>query len=294
MPDLDGYFHPTELECYQLCPMLYKFQHVDRLEPPYQSWYKIRGSIIHAVLEMGFDSFDAMFIKHTAGRDDIGASEETIQKDRIKMREQCQSYFQYLAINHIHIIEREVSMTYTLCGEKFMCRLDAIAKHEDTPKGMVEIHDYKTGTKWCYPSMNRKIQFGHYYWAAGANSYNVNRVWWGQTQDLLRYKTDGKKAVKGQWRGQFLYPIKIGSDLIGNVDAQTDMAYIIASSNPIIRAINAEIFYPNNYSQQCRLCEYERVCPKFAVGITSDNTFEIATEKDKELEAQLRASMEKE
>lgn len=285
MPDEEGFLHPTELEQYQRCPKSYEFQYVQHAEPLYRSWYMLRGSIIHQVFEAGLNEFDQIFRSITADMESIGASQETIDKDRPKMLEQCRSYFQYIHRHDIQIIGREVPLDFEFAGRKFRCKIDALAKHEDTPKGQLEIHDYKTGVKWCYPSMNRKLQFFAYYYAAEQNSFRINRVFWGQTKDLERYKTDGKKAVKGEWKGQFLYPLKI---------QRSDYEVAKEQAFQIIRGIESGIFFTNNYMQQCKMCEFERKCPKFEIGIQSDNTFENASSKDKELEAQLLASIEKE
>ena len=232
------------------------------------------------------DSFTAVWDEYIEAHEgEIGASEETIQKDRPKVMEQCRGYFRYLQREGIEIVGREVPVTAEIEGVKFAGIVDSMEIHRDTPKGMLEIVDFKTGAKWPFPCMNRKLQFGLYYLMADQMGLKPNRFFLGHTQDLNLWKTDGKKAVKGQQKGNFYYPIIIEPG---------DMPVVIDNIKAILRGIEAKAFFTNPTSGLCKLCEYQRLCPAFRVGVENGNVLEKHLVNDKALEAKLMESITKE
>jgi hypothetical protein len=284
MPDADNFLHPTEKEAYQICPARHHYQYVEKIEPPYQSWYKVRGTIIHRTFAEGIERFGTIWNEELS--EVVNRSQEDIDKERPKVEEICQQYFLFLREHNIERQGVEVPLEYHLCGVPHRCTLDALVTMPDTPPGMLDIIDFKSGAKWSYPAMNRKIQFVDYVLAARQNKFNIHRIFWGHCNDLLLWKRDGKKARRGERRGPFLYPLAVME-----TDAELeDLARTLSSG--IIRAIHRGEWYYNNQSRvDCRMCEYQAQCPAFKSGIEYD-ALENLQESDASLEEQLRQSIE--
>jgi len=189
-------------------------------------------------------------------------------------------YPDFMAQHGLQTIAREKEMIYEVTGIPMKGTVDWVGRHRDTPKGMVEIHDYKTGLTWPQEALNRNLQFGSYYIAAKQAGYNVHRLWWGRTKDLLRYKKGGKYGRKGDFRGPFLYEIHI---------QDADITMIEAMHEAAVKGIRGGIYMPSGSvgpHAYCPMCEFEHHCPKFQVGrVTS--SFRDDLEYQEELQKKL-------
>lgn len=275
-------WHITELQAYQRCPLAYYYSYQqDEVTPKHIPWARERGSILHKVFEKGAESFDDVWEAHMQQLEGTGipilagnatmTAEEHIERDRENCRNITRLFFDKIARDRVQILERECTHRYLIPipGEKrahrFEGTVDAVALHPDTPEGMVEFHDYKTGLKWCDEALNRDLQFGAYSELANQNGYNLNRMFWCQTKDLEPYKRDGKYGKKGEPKGQFWYPVRI--------TRPCDMRFIFESVHNIIKAIEAGIKYPAAGGQDsaCKRCEWAYECPRFRVGVEREN-----------------------
>jgi hypothetical protein len=249
----------------------------------------VRGIIVHKVLEKGLSQFDVLWEQYinearVEGAPPILASQDQIDKDREVQRDICRLYFNKMERDGIQVLEREAKYRYLIPvqGEKqaYQCEgtIDAITIHPDTPEGMVEIEDFKTGERWCDESLNRDIQFAAYCEALNQKTdYKVNRVFWCKTSDLAPYKTNKRGAPPriGTPKGKFYYPVRI---------LREDMYFLRETVHNIIRAIQAGIRYPaaGGRDAPCKRCEWERVCPKFRVGYEKPNPQDIMDELERQ------------
>jgi hypothetical protein len=190
--------------------------------------------------------------------------EEMLHKWRERILEQCENAFRWFAEQGIEIRQREVPFRYVIGDYPFEGTVDAIAVHPDTPEGMVEIHDYKTGSLQAPQQLNRNMQFIAYHKMLSDNGYKVNRVFWGRAQDLLTYRADGKGGKKGDWRGPFLYPVVVSAEDYGMLEEFV--------RGTIAKITTATIVAPEP-SSLCGMCEVADLCPSMKTGFDKNNSF---------------------
>lgn len=244
-------FRPTEKEQYVICPAAYERGQRDE-EADFESWWKLRGTIFHEAIQYP-DNFGEVYRGVLANahpdirKHGFPCNDAFLATEKAKLMRWVDAYGDYIRRHNITILDREVELDYTVAGLPHQCHVDALAIHPDTPEGFVEIHDYKTGNKWSKDALNRKVQFGDYWYAAHQNGVPVNRVWWGHVQDLTRAK------------GHFLYPLLI---------TKADIPYIQDYTVRVVTAIRSGAFPYNNYgvNSPCTACEFKESCPAFEYG----------------------------
>ena len=289
--------HPTDLELFQLCPEKYWRSKDPSVKRRYVSNALIKGQAMHRWLAK-YVAPDVPNYKALAGvqelREIVFAVAEEYNQNEIELAGlvcdlgdleiMATKVVEYVYEHGIKILHTELTLPYKLCWlkyEDFEGTIDVVAVHPDTPEGMVEIWDYKTGQKFVENVLNRKLQFGHYYIAAGQRGMKVNRVFWAHCQDLIPRQKKSKYGNVGEPKGQFLYPVHISKE-----DAETIMYW----TGDIVAAINADIRYLSP-GQLCQACEYNDTCPRFKVGVSSESKngmrFEANQDKQAELERKL-------
>lgn len=250
-------YHPTDLELYQMCPQKYFLSKDERVEAAFTPWARLKGTIIHDAIANPGSPFDRIF-DHWI-RDcwpPINRDITQMQADYDDMLAQVNGALSYIKNNNIEVVETEKTIQYKIRMNSFEGTADAIVRMPDTPEGMVDVWDYKTGKKWHDTQINRKLQFGHYYMALWQKDIRVHRLFWAQTQDVLPYKRGGKFGKKGDPKGPFLYPVHI---------TKRDLDTILGWTHQILYAIQQNIRYPNPFAP-CNSCEYQGVCPKYEIG----------------------------
>jgi RecB family exonuclease len=259
--------HPTQLQTFQQCPMRYKLRVLDAIAPSWGNFFAVRGTIIHRVFNEGFDKLTRIFWEEMKKNDPVRMypssdlsmeKKQALHDDLVTL---LPGYWDYLNFWDIEIRERERTFQFDFANAHFQGTVDAIAVHPDTPEGMVEIHDYKSGRKFGREALSRNLQFGLYYVAATLNGYTVNRVFWCHVKDLEKYKADSKKtaARKGDRKGQFLYSVRILPE---------DLPLLETQVKTILTCIDRGLFFWNSYGSDapCEpFCEFAHTgdCPAY-------------------------------
>ncbi len=270
--------HPSHLQTYARCPAKYHYEYVEKVVPAFHMWAKLKGTIVHNTLFHGPSQFNAIFdsiIIEAQREAPILETPERIEKDRLPMEQAILEYDKFMVKHNVITVERELTLRYKVCGVPFEGTLDHLIQLPDTPEGMVDIVDYKTGLKWGKEALNRNLQFGHYYMAARQNDYHVHRVYWGHFKDLVRWKSDGKEAVRGELRGPFLYPLYItDNDIPMIVDWTVALVTQIKTKKPFFAAND----------QVCKMCEFSEHCPTFKIGYQDPTKAQLLDEEDRLME----------
>ena len=302
MPMYRGSIHPTDLETFQMCPEKYWRSKDPSVKRRYVSIPLIKGTAMHRWLAkfvapaisknqalIGVEELREMVFavanEYQQNEVDLPALIEELED----LETMAIKAVEYVHNHGIEIVHTELTVPYIMTWDKsypFEGTIDVVTKHPDTPDGMVEIWDYKTGKKHPDEQINRKLQFGHYYIAAGERGMKVNRVFWAQTEDLVPYKKKSKYGNVGDPKGQFLYPVHVSRD---------DVITVFGWTKGIVEAIEQGIRYPAP-SVLCQGCEYNDTCPRFKVGVSSasrhDAQFDNNVDKQAELEKKLMEEKE--
>lgn len=276
--------HFTSLESWVYCGMKFFLEHTVGL--PYVSWYALRGTIIHKTFVEGIGKLKDIFFdevhkqtKPIQTTPNTVIKEEALNKEYDDMMVTLPYFWRYLEMFCIEVQETEVTflgrpfslVKYAqencpdLCDLWFQGTVDAITVHPDTPKGMIEIPDWKSGRKWGQETLNRKLQFGGYYLLTRLH-HKVNRIFWGQVKHLAPAKSNTKAGVrKGEFKAPFLYAVKI---------TDKDLPFICEQTDTIVRAIDEGI-YPwaaNGADAPCSLCPFtDGTCPSYKIGNRQDD-----------------------
>ncbi len=257
-----------------MCPMKYKLSIVDNIKPAWGNYFMVRGTIIHRVFNEGFDKLTRIFWDEIEKNKPVRMYPSSdMPRDKLQdlhdnLVSLLPGYWDFLNFWGIEIRERERTFEFDFANSHFQGTVDAIAVHPDTPPGMVEIHDYKSGRKFGPQALSRNLQFGLYYVGATLNGYTVNRVFWCHVKDLEKYKSDSKKtaARKGERKGQFLYPVKLVPE---------DLPLLETQVKTILQCIDHKYFYWNSYGSDapCEpFCEFaHNGCPAFKSDTESES-----------------------
>jgi RecB family exonuclease len=274
--------HPTEKETFQRCPAAWHYEYELQIPAPYHTWAKVRGCILHEIFKLGLEYFDQIYTGTIAfyekNGDDIWFRPKDMDKEYASIREQAEGFFRYMHEHEIITLYTEKTFQFNIKGIDHEGTLDRICRHPDTPEGMVEIHDYKTGNKWSKDSIDRKVQFFDYYLAAEQNGFKINRVFWGHTKDLNRFKTNCKSGNKGDFKGPFLYPIVI---------TPGDTDFLTENTERIVKAMRTGAWFYNSVGPNapCDMCPYAYgTCPRLEKGLQEDTTDWQAVQKQLEAE----------
>lgn len=266
------YIHPSSKEVYLTCGLKYQFQIEEEEQEPYTNWNKLKGSILHDAFYHCYDygswAFDDLFKKYinTALRPICSfpwseIPDKKIQSERPDLKEQVEGYLYFLQKYNVEVVEREKTLQAKIGIYEHEGTLDLICRFDDTPEGSVDIVDFKTGNIPPKDALSRKIQLLDYYLLARKNGYKVHRVYWLKTKDLMRFKSNGKFARKGEWkfecypaRHRAIYPIDF---------TQTEWAKLEWYSINIAQSMKKRVYLPTGAAgpdPHCPMCPYKEKC----------------------------------
>jgi len=241
-----------------------------------------QGTIAHRLLEYDGDlwgpptkpgrslnQFDAIFWDSLEELKQNGLDTTSDEELEIHsfLSEALYSFKKQADLRRMEILEREIKLEYPFKGKIITGTLDAFVRFPDTPKGFVEVIDYKTGKrKPTSAKLDRDIQLGLYYLAARHNGYKVHRMWWIFIRDFLPYKKAYKGKKAGELRGPGFIPIQV---------TDSDITAIYDLAGPIVDAINARIFPANAYGDACITCQFTEKCPSFSIGTSVQEEWSV-------------------
>jgi len=267
-----GVLSPTGLQSWLYCGYRFKCEHIDEIEQPL-SWAKEFGTIGHAILEYDgdpFASFSDLGFSHFFDQtyysmvedfrnQGLVVDDSVVTKGFSELAEMIFNFQNWVRDERMEYVQRELRFEFEYHGHKMEGTTDALVRFPSTPEGMVEMIDYKFGSRIPDDrALNRNIQQGLYFYAATEAGYKIHQNAWIQMRHFEKYKKKGKTANVGDLKGKGLYPIKITMD---------DMPALLELVHPILQSIDNQIFPANAYpGDACRSCHVSNICPQFAIG----------------------------
>ncbi len=241
--------HPSTLQSYLYCPKKALLEHFDpeREEIP-QSKAAARGTILHRLIEVGpqFCIGDYQDIVKDVGQEAIEIVEAT---------EILGELWRQLSLRDIEILEQEKTLQWEYLAHQFEGTLDAIVRFPDTPKGMVDIVDWKSGQhKPCNEALRRNVQLALYWIGAKENGYDPYRVWWVHLNHFQPLKRASRGRPAGSMRGDGFFPVRI---------SHADVSAIKELISPILGALHHGIFPPSPSTERCMSCQVSHRCPSY-------------------------------
>ena len=247
----------SKLECFESCPLKYRYVYIDKLEKPYEETVEqFLGKRVHEVLEKLYkdlkfqklntlpellEFYDSEWKKNW-NQQIIFARKEYTEENYRKMGEKYISdfYRRYEPFNHSRTISLEHSFTINLDPEGNHKLTGVIDRLACAPDGTYEIHDYKTGalTAHCYLEESRQLPL---YSMAVKHHYHdakeVRLVWHFLSVDkeVMLSKTDEQLE-------------KLRAEVLGIIDS--------------IEARKVSGDFPARKSKLCDWCEFRSLCPE--------------------------------
>lgn len=269
------FYEPTMLQFFTLCPEKFYLRYIEGLEPS-SSLALFKGLIGHQVLGNPDESLDEIFhaavSNYRAGilrpRFDLPIDQEWELHDSIT--QSVTGWYRYASARGIEILEREKALEFEFCGRWFRGTIDVVYRTPLSPVGAVCIGDFKFGRRQSDRQLDRNIQHALYYVGLTKLGYTVHHNAWISMSDLIPYKADGKKAVKGQLRGQVIYPIEI---------TDNDLPMIEEEVSRLLSYIEHGVRFKASYGVDapCVMCEYaNKGCRKFEVGRNAQYRNDVA------------------
>lgn len=257
--DLLQTLSPSRASDFKVCPQLFKFRAIDRIDMP-ATVHQARGTTAHLALQRLFDDapdartperlFD-LFREawgELRGNEEYGALFESIEAERewgIESMRVLANYFGIEDPRTFEPLDRELDMLEELDGITIRGILDRM---EEGPDGVI-ITDYKTGR-------------------APPERYAIPAFFALKIYALLIRQRTGRTPVGLKLmylNGPTVYEIPVNDTQLDAMDRQ-----LRALWSAINRAITTETFPPRP-GRLCDWCQYRDLCPAFADTTASDD-----------------------
>jgi putative RecB family exonuclease len=240
---------PSRASDFKLCPQLFKFRAVDKLDEP-PSIYQARGTTAHLALQRLFDlpsdrrTPDALYDLFRSAWIEVRDEEypdlfESVDEERewgIESLELLANYFTVEDPRALEPIDRELDMLEDLDGIVIRGILDRM---EETDDGRLVITDYKTGK-------------------APPERYALPAFFALKIYALLTRRRTGRTPDEVKLiylNGPTVYTIPVNDAQLDAMDRQ-----LRALWTAIDRALDEERFPPRT-SRLCDWCSFQAMCP---------------------------------
>jgi putative RecB family exonuclease len=251
-PDLLQTLSPSRASDFKVCPQLFKFRAIDRIEVP-ATVHQARGTTAHLALQRLFDDDpehrtpERLFDLFRAAWGELRGSDEyrdlfdDVAAERAWGLESLGVLANYFGIEDprtFEPVDRELDMLEELDGITIRGILDRM---EEGPDGLI-ITDYKTGK-------------------APPERYAIPAFFALKIYALLIRHRTGRTPVGLKLiylSGPTVYQIPVKDSQLDAMDRQ-----LRALWTAINRAINTETFPPRP-GRLCNWCQYRDLCPAFA------------------------------
>jgi putative RecB family exonuclease len=259
-PELLQTLSPSRASDFKVCPQLFKFRAIDRIDVP-ATVHQARGTTAHLALQRLFDDapdartperlFD-LFREawgELRGNEEYGALFESVEAERewgIQSMGVLANYFGIEDPRTFEPLDRELDMLEELDGITIRGILDRM---EEGPHGVI-ITDYKTGR-------------------APPERYAIPAFFALKIYALLIRQRTGRTPVGLKLmylNGPTVYEIPVNDTQLDAMDRQ-----LRALWSAINRAITTETFPPRP-GRLCDWCQYRDLCPAFADTTACDDT----------------------
>ncbi len=264
----------STLKTWLSCPLMYKFRHIDGLEPAFRYPGTVHGSSLHMVLKQLHegewnDDLRALYTK--ALNHYLYASDEA--HIPVRWNGEMHPEIEKLKANAIEILENyrskdynknaivlfsEVSFRVKILGYEFTGTIDQVRKN---PDGSVELLDFKSSKmKPNHYAIPNDLQISLYVYSLKFGELLVDNMW-------IRPNLLVSRAGIYFLRGHEVYKRKVPGKEIG--DEKGDPFMMTTKSINDLRAFRHEIraqlsamvkpwYYPNTAS--CAFCSYATHC----------------------------------
>ncbi len=251
-PDLLQTLSPSRASDFKVCPQLFKFRAIDRIDTP-ATVHQARGTTVHLALQRLFDDApdqrtpERLYDLFREAWGELRGSEEyrdlfeTIEAERewgIQSMRVLANYFGIEDPRSFEPLDRELDMLEELDGITIRGILDRM---EEGPEGVI-ITDYKTGK-------------------APPERYAIPAFFALKIYALLIRQRTGRTPVGLKLmylNGPTVYEIPINDSQLDAMDRQ-----LRALWSAINRAISSETFPPRP-GRLCSWCQYRDLCPAVA------------------------------
>ena len=260
-------FSPTKLQSYMRCGRQYLIEKGDDPQPQKVASYGlVRGTIGHKMLEKSSDiktNHKRIFDEGIAYFESP-ATLPVLELDQAKkelmwdeLQQMLLSLYAICDTMGVTFLRHEVSQEFRFLGAMFESTVDLEFTLPDTPKGSIEIGDFKFGQKKSQAQLNRDIQHGLYWYRYHDAGVKVYRNWTIYMQDGLIYKRNSRYGKAGERKGPMFYPVKITVEDIDNLSRMV---------SPALHGIANGVYMQN--TDHCRTCQQLGKCPQFGTGAT--------------------------
>ena len=265
----------SSLKDFMLCPLLFKFRHLDGIEPKTRSAKALNGSALHLLMywlhngEWGLD-VENMYLKafvHYEHASDESHIPVRFQKDR----ETDIKRFTDTAIEIVdgyrkrpenklsRMLYQEVQFRVKILSETFTGTIDGIRQ---LPDGKVELFDYKSNA--MRPNIHAvaaDIQLNLYSYAAMWGEFKVGKEWikprilpdYSSIYYLPAHKIRKRSSPQGQKGEEF------GNPLIRTRKSLEDLRAFRKEAANILKSMLKNWYWANN-STACAFCQYTDLC----------------------------------
>ena len=266
----------STLSTWSACALMYKFRHIDKLEPAFRYPGTVHGSALHLVLAWlheGQWKGDLRALYTKALNYQLYASEE--EHIPVRWKRDMETEIEALKVNAVEILENyrskdynrdalvlfsEVRFRVKILGYKFTGTIDQVRKNLD---GSIELLDFKSSKmRPNYYAVPNDIQLSLYAYALKYGQLLVDGIW---VKPNMLMDSVGIYFL----RGHEVYKRKVPGKEVG--DEKGDPFIRTRKTIQDLRAFRHEVraqlsamikpwYYPNTASGACFYCSYAEHC----------------------------------
>jgi putative RecB family exonuclease len=244
----------SRISSFENCPLQYRYRYVDRIKLDIVGVEAFVGKVVHEVLEAlysdpgharqaGPQAFTAMF--NDIWRRKVSPSVRIVREnmtleDYRELGERCVAgfYARHHPFESGEVLGCETRVEFKLDREGRFRMLGFIDRIDRVAPGVVEIHDYKTGSLPRPGALKKDRQLTLYEIAVRERWENVKEV-----RQIWHYLAHDKQFVEQR-----------STDDLGRTRLSTIRA---------IQGIEGTVEFPARTSALCSWCEYQGICPEW-------------------------------
>ncbi len=265
----------SSIKDYLACPLMFRFKHIDKIEPNWRNPAMLHGSVLHKILELlhtydwnlRIDSFYREYFNYFEYESEeanipvywkSGDREKELDKLVANAVEIIEGYRSNPKNRNIKVLYSEQKFRVKIAGQIFTGTIDQVRKN---PDGTIELLDFKSGKQMpTLPFLYNDWQLNLYTYALKYGELEINGKWvivnilpdfssWYFLRAHEIRKRTTKNGKVGEQKGQPL--IRTQKDIVLLREFREQM-------KNLLKVMLKDWHFPN--PNHCQLCGYTGTC----------------------------------
>jgi len=272
----------STIKDYLACPLMFRFKHLEKIEPNWRNPAMLHGSVLHKILELlhtydwnlRIDSFYREYFDYFEFEESPipvywkGDRDKELDKLVANAIEIIEGYRKNPANQNIKVIYSEQKFRVKIAGYMFTGTIDQVRQNAD---GSIELLDFKSSKQMpTMPFLYNDHQLNLYTYALKYGEVEVNGQWVKpkllpdfSSWYFLRAHEIRKRTTKNGKAGE-----EKGQPLIRTQKSIIELRQFREQMKQLLKVMLKDWHFPN--TNHCNLCAYTTVCVNRATLISKN------------------------